>query len=901
MSAIGQLTSRRRSWPIVAVFTGVIGLQVLVAMFSIDLLSAVRAYVTGESLYSKGQKDAQIYLLDYVDSQREDDYQRFLHALAEPLGDRVAREELQKPQPDLAVVRRGFLQGGNHPDDIDGLIRTFQWFHGVPFMAEAIATWTEGDRVIEEMRVLVERAHERVKAGTLDAAAVHDMRSHALAINKRLTLLEREFSAQLGEASRQTKWLLLGLNLALALVLCVTGLRFIRQSLRDQAAAGAEVRRRQESLQRLLDSAAEGLYGIDTEGNCTFVNRSALAMLGYERESDLVGRDIHGSIYHAHADGRPRGRRDGRMYKAFSLQHAHAADEVFWRRDGSSFPVEYWSHPVLQDGQIRGAVVTFFDISEQVRTQAALRESEMRLSRLVDTVADGVVTMDAHGNVVLFNRAAELLFRVSASDVVGHSIEQFIPERLRAEHRSMVRKFARGKADAQIIDALQELIGMRADGEEFPMEASLSKLQTDQGLLITVVLRDVSEQRAAREERRAREALEASNRAKTQFLSRMSHELRTPLNAVLGFAQLMRLDRVRALDAEQLARVRHIEHAGTHLLALVNDVLDLSRVESGQMTLSLEPVDVNLVAEEAIAIVSALAVEARVQIRPSFRLEAGPAFIAAGEAQDASRAVDAPESWVLADRVRLRQVLVNLLTNAVKYNREGGHVTLTYARHNGNCQLVIADTGVGMTAEQLDRLYEPFNRLGAERTTIEGTGIGLVLTRHLVELMCGSLRIDSATGRGTVATVTLQSAATPSGVSPAPYVPSQHSALDGSLSVLYAEDNEVNIELVRQVTALRPAVTLRTAPNGALALKLARLEPPDLMLVDMHLGDMTGMDLAHALRREPATAHIRLVALSADALPEQINAALDWGFEGYLTKPINFRELLRVLDGYAPA
>ena len=886
MSAIGQPASRRRSWPIVAVLVGVIGLQVLVAIFSIDLLSAVRAYVTGESLYSKGQKDAQIYLLDYVDFQREDDYQRFLQALAEPLGDRTAREELQKPRPDLDRVRQGFLQGGNHPDDIDSLIRIFRWFHSVPFMAQAIATWTEGDGVIEEMRELVERAHERVKAGTLHAAAIRDMRSQALLLNKRLTALERQFSAQLGAASRQTKWLLLGLNLTLATLLSLTGLRFVRQSLRDRAEAEAEVRRRQESLQRLLDSAAEGLYGVDTDGHCTFVNRSALVMLGYERESELVGRNIHGSIYPAQAA------HDGAMHQALRLhEHAHAADEVFRRRDGSSFPVEYWSHPVLQDGQVRGAVVTFFDISERVRTHAALRESEMRLSRLVDTVADGVITIDGDGKVVLFNHAAERLFRASADAVVGSPIEQFIPPRLRAGHAAMVRKFARGKADAQIISALQELMGMRADGEEFPMEASLSKLGTDQGLLITLVLRDVSEQRAARDERQAREALEASNRAKTQFLSRLSHELRTPLNAVLGFSQLLRMDRTRALDADQLARVQHIERAGKHLLALVNDVLDVSRVESGQMTLSLEPVDAFLVAEEAIAIVSPSAVEAGIEIRTAL-----PASLLRDGGDEGSHAADAEAAWVVADLVRLRQVLVNLLTNAVKYNRKGGHVTLSYHRHDGACQFVVSDTGIGMTAEQLTRLYEPFNRLGAERTSIEGTGIGLVLSRHLVELMRGSLKIDSAPGGGTVATVTLRCTGMPLGASPAPYMPSQHGALDGTLNVLYAEDNEVNIELVRQVAALRPAVTLRVAPNGTLALEMARLDPPDLMLVDMHLGDMTGMDVAHALRRDPATAGIHLVALSADALPEQIDAALERGFEGYLTKPIDFRELLRVLD-----
>ena len=882
----GQAARGRRSWSIVAVFAAVIALQMLVAILSIDLLSAVRAYVAGESLYSKGQKDAQIYLLDYADFQREEDYQRFLQALAVPLGDRTAREELQTAHPDLDVVRRGFLQGGNHPDDIDGLIRLFRWFHGLPFMAKAIDIWTEGDHVIEEMRILVERGRERVMAGDLDAPAVHEMRRQAPPLNKRLTTLERDFSAQLGAASRQTRGLLLGLNLAVALLLSLTGVGFVRQRLRDHAAAEAEVQRRQDSLQRLLDSAAEGLYGVDMQGRCTFINRSALQMLGYASESDVVGRDIHALIHHSHPDGRAYPAHDCRMIRASRRrEHAHVSDEVFWRADGSAFPVEYWSHPVLRDGRADGAVVTFFDTSERVRALAALRESEMRLSRLVDTVADGVITVDENDKVVVFNRAAEQLFRASASEAVGRSIHRFIPRRLRARYRAMVRLFVRGKGDARMTRAVHDLIGVRADGEEFPMEASLSRLQTEQGPLMTVVLRDVTEQRVARQEREARQALEASNRAKTQFLSRMSHELRTPLNAVLGFAQLLRLDRERRLDEDQLARVEHIERAGAHLLALVNDVLDLSRVEAGQMTLSLEAVDARAVAEEAVSFVSPLAAAAEVSIRMV--------------AEEALSAI--AHCWVTADRVRLRQVLVNLLSNAVKYNREGGEVRFGLERDGRTWRMTVADDGLGMTPAQLARLYEPFNRLGAERSAVEGTGIGLVLSQHLVQLMHGKLTIESTLGRGTIATVALQRAAPPSDATPPPYVPSQHGALDGRLNVLYAEDNEVNVELVREVASLRPGVALRVATDGASALEMARQDPPDLMLVDMHLGDMTGLDLARALRREPITAKIHLVALSADALPEQINAALNWGFEAYLTKPIIFRELLRVLDAHASA
>ena len=208
----------------VTLFAGIIALQLIVAAASIELLSSVRAYVTGESLYSKGQKDAQIHLLDYALYHREEDYLRFLGALAVPLGDRVAREELQKADPDLALARRGFLQGGNHPDDIGGLIRLFRWFHRIPFMAEAIVTWTDGDLVIQQMRSLAEQAHQRVVNGDLDATGAAEMREQAIVLNKRLTQLESKFSAQLGEASRQTQRLLLVVNSVLAALLAVTGL-----------------------------------------------------------------------------------------------------------------------------------------------------------------------------------------------------------------------------------------------------------------------------------------------------------------------------------------------------------------------------------------------------------------------------------------------------------------------------------------------------------------------------------------------------------------------------------------------------------------------------------------------------------------------------------------------------
>jgi len=877
--------ARGRSWPVLSVFISIVALQLLVTVLSIDLMSAVRSYVTGESLYSKGQKDAQLHLINYAETQREQDYQLFLKSLEIPRGDRMAREEMQKPAFDEDLTRAFYLAGGNHPDDIGRAIRLFRGFQHTRFMSQAIVTWTEGDRMVDELRVLGEKAHTRVLAGDLQAPEVVNLRSEVIRINKLLTPLEARFAAELSDAARLTERMLLWFNLTMAVVLGLSGWTFARRSVRVQAATQDELRLRTESLQRILDSAAEGLYGVDVAGRCTFINRSALHMLGYRSESDLLGREMHELVHHSDASGKRRRPESSPIARSYKEQRElHIVDEVFWRADGSSFPVEYWSHPMLRHGRVTGAVATFFDISERVNLQAALRQGEIRIAGLVDAVNDGVVSIDANERIVQFNRAAERLFGVAASEALGSNVERFIPRRPLQRRGAQQREL---RFDYVETGKVRELFGRRVDGSAFPLEASLSRLETERGTLVTAVLRDVTDLQSARAEREAREALEASNRAKTEFLSRMSHELRTPLNAVLGFAQLIRLDAARPPPPEHVERLQRIEDAGAHLLALVNDVLDLSRVESGQMTVNLEPLDLRTSVEDAISMVLPLAAVVDVKTWISGREDD---FVTLGMEDDA-------EVTVLADRVRLRQVLVNLLSNAVKYNRAGGEVRVGWQISENRCKVFVKDDGLGMTPDKVERLFEPFNRLGAENSKIEGTGIGLVLSRRLMELMRGGLDVDSGYGRGTTAILTLECSQArpeqPIGLPP----PSQHGDLDSTLRVLYAEDNDVNVEIVRQVVRLRPSVVFDSAESGSAALAKARRDQPDLILVDMHLGDMTGFDLALILHADPVTAHIRLVALSADALPEQVEAALAMGFEDYLTKPVNFRDLLNVLDG----
>jgi CheY-like chemotaxis protein len=328
-------------------------------------------------------------------------------------------------------------------------------------------------------------------------------------------------------------------------------------------------------------------------------------------------------------------------------------------------------------------------------------------------------------------------------------------------------------------------------------------------------------------------------------------------------------------------------------------VLDLSRIESGEMAVSQEAVALSVVIEEASMMVSPLVTEAGIEVIVS----SNPA--AAGGWQptlfgEPSHSERAEEVWVRADAVRLRQVLVNLLSNAVKYNRPGGRVVLSWRVLDACCEVRIEDTGHGIAPDKLVSLFEPFNRLGAEDSQVQGTGIGLVLSRQLVEMMGGDLRITSTLGEGTTAMFVLQVASAPAASAAARPVLRQRIARAApALNVMYAEDNEVNAELLRQIVTLRPFVSLRVAENGNVALLMARADPPDLMLVDMNLGDMTGIELAHALHKDRATRQIRLVALSADALPEQIEGAMRCGFEAYLTKPIDFGELLALLDAHS--
>ncbi|MBX3637159.1 MAG: response regulator [Rubrivivax sp.] len=372
----------------------------------------------------------------------------------------------------------------------------------------------------------------------------------------------------------------------------------------------------------------------------------------------------------------------------------------------------------------------------------------------------------------------------------------------------------------------------------------------------------------------ARDVAESANRAKTEFLSRMSHELRTPLNAILGFAQVLRL-RLKPAPAGVGEQLGHIETAGWHLLELINDVLDLSRIEAGTMVVSRDAVALAPLLADSVRMVGSVAQAAQVSV-----------FI---EPFDESLAAE-------ADATRLRQVMGNLLSNACKYNRPGGQVTVGVQADGDAVSVSVVDTGAGLTTAQQAALFEPFNRLGAERSAVEGTGIGLVITKRLVELMGGRLHVQSTPGSGSTFRVQLRRAALPAAALSGAQVPQAAPAGGRGVTLLYVEDNAANVQLLAEVLRLRPAVHLLAAVDGPQGLALAREHEPDLVVVDVALPGIDGYELCRRLRSLPALRQRPIVALSANAMASDRERGRDAGFDHYFTKPLDVTHFLAWLD-----
>jgi PAS domain S-box-containing protein len=505
-----------------------------------------------------------------------------------------------------------------------------------------------------------------------------------------------------------------------------------------------------------------------------------------------------------------------------------------------------------------------------------LRRSEAFLDSVIENIPDMVFVKDARTlRFVRLNRAGEALLGITRADYIGRTDHDFFPQEeadfFTAKDREVI-------AGGHVLDIPEEPIETPS-GRRILHTKKLPVVDEDgQPIYLLGISEDITDRKYADDAiRAARVEAERANRAKTEFLSRMSHELRTPLNAILGFSQLLEMDE---LSTDQRENVAYISQAGRHLLQLVNQVLDISRIESGQISISREPVAVDDVIQEVTALVRPLADARRVALD--------------------LRAVE-PGVFVLADRQRLNQVLLNLLSNAVRYNRDGGSIRVeTRPAADGMLRISVADTGYGIPPEQHDRLFRAFDRLGAENSSVQGTGMGLALSKGLVEAMAGSIGVDSTVDVGSSFWIELDLAESQL----ARYERTSDAAggVPGgrtSLVILQIDDNASNVRLVERIVSRRPGTELLSAAQGRLGLELARRHRPGLILLDLHLPDMAGDEVLHQLRANAETRDLPVVVLSADAEGGRHERLMSAGASGYLDKPLDVGDFLAIVDRLA--
>ncbi len=669
-----------------------------------------------------------------------------------------------------------------------------------------------------------------------------------------------------------------------------SGYRGTARDITEQVEATRRSRTHDRLLRKLSSQVPGVIFQFRMSGDAAFdfpyVSDGLRDLLGIGQRVDGLVRDPAVALRMVHPDDRV-GFVESIKASASSLL-AWQREYRIIRRDGS---LRWLETRAMPERQADGATVWHgftADITARKETELALRRFEERWEMAADAAGIGLAELDLATGLMNLDRRAcvnhglpypacglTLTDWLATVDPVDREPLRTKLEHAAAAHTTLEARYVvhRGEHSATL--------EITARGRHDSHGRTTSLVGT---------CRDVTAQREVERLQRDKDAAERANRAKSEFLSRVSHEFRTPLNGILGFAQVMSLDRTDALSPAQQRRLDSLARAGRHLLDLINDVLDLTRIESEDFSLKPVGVDARRALADCLALIQPLAEAAGVHLP---------------EPSDDVRPV-----WVRADPRALEQVLMNLLSNAIKYNRPAGSVSVDIGTAPGDfsrVRIAIRDQGRGIGHAQLASLFQPFNRLGAENGRIEGSGLGLVISQRLVDAMAGKLLVQSTPGTGSIFTVDLPAGGPDEAPAPQSSTQATIAAAPGPAKrkVLYIEDEPLNAVLMEEVFRTHPQWTLTVADDGASGLQHARAGRPDLVLIDMNLPDMNGLEVISALRNHDATRELRCIALSADAMREQIDAALSAGFDDYWTKPIDvpkvLADLARLLADGAPA
>ncbi len=617
------------------------------------------------------------------------------------------------------------------------------------------------------------------------------------------------------------------------------------------------------NFEQFFWSSSDLMSILDLAGDFVLVNAAFQSILGWERE-ELIGRSYRSFI---HPDDLER------VSAAFDSENGITPSviELEFRERCRDDSYRWMKWTVRRDGDLYYAVG--HDITLRKETIEALAVSLEKSRAIFDAAVDSIIVIDKNLKVVEASPSNDSTFAFSREETEGRGALDFVhPD----DQGMILEVLERGFANDEVMQV--RFRGLHTDGRWVMIESRGRALRDAQGnpTGAVIISRDISETvEAQRALEQAKIEAEEANVAKSEFMSRMSHELRTPLNSVLGFAQILQME---LTGADELEMIGYIVKSGGFLLELINEVLDISRVESGSIAVSLELVSVDELVRESLDVVASDAAAAGVEL------------------------IDlcAATRPVRADPLHLKQSLVNLLSNAIKYNHAGGSVTLTSEEVADRLRLRVTDTGPGVAPQLHERLFAPFDRLDAESKGIEGTGLGLALSRGLMEAIGGSLGVESAPGVGSTFWLELPLATTSTNFATTDPVvtASSDTNVEASATVLYIEDNIGNVRLMERLFAHRPHIRLITSLQGSVGVELAQQHRPDLIVLDVHMPDLSGYEVFQRLLGDERTASIPVIMLSADASLEQIQRFTDAGARDYLTKPLDLQNFLAQLDFY---
>jgi PAS domain S-box-containing protein len=659
----------------------------------------------------------------------------------------------------------------------------------------------------------------------------------------------------------------------------VTGLFVTATDVNKHVQARQALERAEAKYRSLFENAVEGIFQTRVDGSLELANASLARIFGYASPEEMMAsvtnirslvytkqgcrqelfRLLEGEDTVAAFESEARRKDGSTVWVSTSLRALRAPDGTIVRVEGRAEDIT-----VRKQAEQQALAL----IQEQA-ARAAAEQAQQQVTTVLERITGGFVGLDTEWRFTYLNHRARQLarrvFHVEPEQLYGAVVWQAIPSLEGSPFEAELRR-AVAEQEPVLIEEYYTRAKRWFGVNLYPAPDGVS-----------IYFHDITERKEAEAALRAATAeAEQANRAKSEFLSRMSHELRTPLNAVLGFAQLLGFSDLNADDRDSLSQILK---AGNHLLGLINDVLDIVRIDAGRLSFSLEPLLVEHQLQDAINLMRPLADQHHLALH----------CIPNG----------AESCFIRADRQRLHQVLINLLANAIKYTPSPGTVTLTCQQQEpGWLQIQVRDTGPGLAPQDQLRLFIPFERLGAETRGIEGTGLGLAHAKRLTEAMCGTIGLESEVGKGSTFWVAF------------PLVDGPQAYGDGheelelphptftspSFTLLYIEDNISNTQLIERIIARRPDIVLHTVAHGELGLEIARAHRPDLILLDLHLPDLPGWEVLAHLKADPATSTIPVVILSADATPRQIERLRVAGAYAYLTKPLDIRQFITVLD-----